>query len=64
VIHFMQHDDDASRLTDIPAALPILPLRHTVVYPFLVLPLTLTEPHQSHSLTLPYTEIGCSVLSR
>ena len=42
--HFMQHDDDASRLTDIPEELPILPLRHTVVYPFLVLPLTLTVP--------------------
>jgi ATP-dependent Lon protease len=42
--HFMQHDDDASRLTDIPEELPILPLRNTVVYPFLVLPLTLTMP--------------------
>jgi ATP-dependent Lon protease len=40
----MQHDDDASRLTDIPEELPILPLRNTVVYPFLVLPLTLTVP--------------------
>ena len=40
--HFMQHDDDAFRLTDIPEELPILPLRNTVVYPFLVLPLTLT----------------------
>ncbi len=42
--HFMQHDDDAFQLTDIPEELPILPLRNTVVYPFLVLPLTLTEP--------------------
>jgi ATP-dependent Lon protease len=42
--HFMQHDEDASRLTDIPEELPILPLRNTVVYPFLVLPLTLTVP--------------------
>ena len=42
--HFMQHDDDAFRLTDIPEELPILPLRNTVVYPFLVLPLTLTVP--------------------
>jgi ATP-dependent Lon protease len=40
----MQHDEDASRLTDIPEELPILPLRNTVVYPFLVLPLTLTVP--------------------
>jgi ATP-dependent Lon protease len=39
--HFMQHDDDASRLADIPEELPILPLRNTVVYPFLVLTLTL-----------------------
>jgi Lon protease-like protein len=43
-LHFMQHDDDASRLTDIPEELPILPLRNTVVYPFLVLPLNLTVP--------------------
>src|SRR5918992_4258884 len=42
--HFMQHDDDTSWLTDIPEELPILPLRNTVVYPFLVLPLTLTVP--------------------
>jgi ATP-dependent Lon protease len=40
----MQRDDDASRLTDIPEELPILPLRNTGVYPLLVLPLTLTVP--------------------
>ena len=42
--HFMQHDDDAFQLTDIPEKLPILPLRNTVVYPFLVLPMTLITP--------------------
>jgi ATP-dependent Lon protease len=42
--YVMQHDDDASRLTDIPEELPILPLHNTVVYPFFVLPLTLTVP--------------------
>jgi ATP-dependent Lon protease len=42
--HFMQLDDDVFQLTNIPEELPILPLRNTVVYPFLVLPLTLTIP--------------------
>lgn len=44
VIHFMQPDDDASRLETIPQELPILPLRNTLMYPFVVLPLGVGIP--------------------
>jgi ATP-dependent Lon protease len=41
VTHFIQPDADASRLAKVPRDLPILPLRHTLAYPFSVLPLAI-----------------------
>ena len=42
--HFMQPDDHASHLDHIPQELPILPLRNTLMYPFVMLPLGVGIP--------------------
>ena len=42
--HFMQPDEQTTRLTNIPSDLPILPLRSTLAYPFSVMPLAIGIP--------------------
>jgi len=42
--HFMQPDEQTTRLTHIPSDLPILPLRNTLAYPFSVMPLAIGIP--------------------
>jgi len=42
--HFMQPDDHTSHLDHIPQELPILPLRNTLMYPFVMLPLGVGIP--------------------
>ena len=42
--HFMQPDEQTTRLTTIPSDLPILPLRRTLAYPFSVMPLAIGIP--------------------
>ena len=42
--NFMQPDEQTTRLTTIPADLPILPLRSTLAYPFSVMPLAIGIP--------------------
>src|SRR5215471_1100998 len=42
--HFIRPDAQTAPLTHLPYALPILPLRHALVYPFFVLPLTIGLP--------------------
>jgi ATP-dependent Lon protease len=44
VTHFMQPDEDASRVAEVPHELPILPLRNTLAYPFSVMPLAVGIP--------------------
>lgn len=44
VTHFMQPDDHTSHLDHIPQELPILPLRNTLMYPFVMLPLGVGVP--------------------
>jgi ATP-dependent Lon protease len=42
--HFMQADEYTSLLDNIPQELPILPLRNTLMYPFVVMPLGVGMP--------------------
>jgi ATP-dependent Lon protease len=42
--HFMQADEHTSLLDNIPQELPILPLRNTLMYPFVVMPLGVGMP--------------------
>src|SRR6266567_7547227 len=42
--HFMQPDEQTTRLTNVPSDLPILPLRSTLAYPFSVMPLAIGIP--------------------
>ena len=44
MLHFMKPEDMKSQLENIPDALPILPLRNTVVFPFTVIPLAVGTP--------------------
>jgi ATP-dependent Lon protease len=44
VAHFMQPDEETSRIPEIPPELPILPLRNTLAYPFSVMPLAVGIP--------------------
>ena len=44
MVGFMQPHDNGNRLEDIPQDLPILPLRNTVAFPFLILPLAIGVP--------------------
>ena len=44
MLHFMKPEDITSRLEDIPEELPILPLRNTVAYPFMIIPLVVGIP--------------------
>lgn len=42
--HFMQPDEQTTRLTTVPSTLPILPLRNTMAYPFSLMPLGIGLP--------------------
>ena len=42
--HFMQPDEQTTRLATVPSDLPILPLRSTLAYPFSVMPLAIGIP--------------------
>jgi ATP-dependent Lon protease len=44
MVNFMQPEDNAELVKNIPADLPILPLRNTVSYPFSILPLMVGIP--------------------
>ena len=44
MVGFMQPHDDGKRSEDFPQNLPILPLRNTVAFPFLILPMAIGLP--------------------
>ena len=44
MVGFMQPHDNGKSSEDIPQDLPILPLRKTIAFPFLILPLAIGVP--------------------
>jgi ATP-dependent Lon protease len=44
MVGFMQPQEEIKPLEDIPRDLPILPLRNTVAFPFMILPLSVGVP--------------------